>query len=75
MISIKSEREIALLEKAGNIVYETHKYLEPFIKPGITTAELDKLASDFILKNGATPSFKGYEGKRVTSLYNCRMMR
>lgn len=62
MISIKSEREIALLEKAGNIVYETHKYLEPFIKPGITTAELDKLASDFILKNGATPSFKGYEG-------------
>ena len=41
MISIKSEREISLMRKAGNIVYRTHKYLEPYIKPGITTLELD----------------------------------
>ena len=62
MISIKSEREIGLLEVAGSIVYETHKYLKPFIKVGITTKELDKLAYDFIVSKGATPSFKGYNG-------------
>ncbi len=59
MIKIKSPREIELMEVAGKIVYDTHQYLIPFIKPGITTAELDKLAEDFILSKGATPSFKG----------------
>ena len=62
MISIKSEREISLMRKAGNIVYKTHKYLEQYIKPGITTKELDKLAYDFITKEDATPSFLNYEG-------------
>lgn len=62
MISIKSEREISLMRKAGNIVYRTHKYLEPYIKPGITTLELDKLAYDFIISQDATPSFLNYEG-------------
>ena len=62
MISIKSEREISLMRKAGNIVYKTHKYLEPYIKPGITTKELDQLAYDFITKEDATPSFLNYEG-------------
>ncbi|MBR3660709.1 MAG: type I methionyl aminopeptidase [Bacilli bacterium] len=62
MISIKSEREIELLAIAGNVVYQTHKYLKPFIKPGITTKELDKLAEEFIRSQGCTPSFLGYEG-------------
>lgn len=62
MITIKSEREIALLKQAGNIVYKTHQYLKPYIKEGMTTSELDHLAEDFIRKNGATPSFKGYNG-------------
>lgn len=62
MISIKSSREISLLEQAGYVVYLTHKFLKPYIKPGITTKELDKLANDFILSQGCTPSFKGYEG-------------
>ena len=62
MITIKSKREIELLKIAGNIVYKTHKYLLPYIKEGITTKELDKLAEDFIRSQGATPSFKGYEG-------------
>ena len=43
-------------------MYETHQYLKPYIKEGITTLELDKLAEDFIRSKGATPSFKGYEG-------------
>ena len=62
MITIKSDREIELLRVAGNIVYQTHQYLKQYIKPGITTLELDKLAEDFIKRKGATPSFKGYEG-------------
>ncbi|MGM9878788.1 MAG: type I methionyl aminopeptidase [Bacilli bacterium] len=62
MITIKSDREIELLSKAGNIVYETHMYLKDFIKPGITTARLDELAEEFIRNHDATPSFKGYEG-------------
>ena len=62
MITIKSKREIELLRMAGNIVYQTHQYLKPYIKEGITTKELDKLAEDFIRSHEATPSFKGYEG-------------
>ena len=62
MISIKSDYEIELLRRAGHIVYLTHLYLKDYIKPGITTKELDKLAEDFIISQGATPSFKGYNG-------------
>ena len=62
MITIKSKREIELLKEAGHIVSLTHQYLQPFIKAGITTKELDKLAEDFIISHDATPSFKGYEG-------------
>ena len=62
MISIKSDYEISLMKKAGSIVYKTHQYLKPFLKPGITTKELDKLAHDFIIKEGATPSFLNYDG-------------
>ena len=66
MISIKSDHEIELLKIAGNIVYQTHQYLKPFIKEGITTLELDKLAEDFIRSKGATPSCKGYHGFPAT---------
>ena len=36
--------------------------MKTYIKPGVTTKELDKLAEDFIRSKDATPSFKGYEG-------------
>ena len=62
MITIKSEYELSLMREAGKIVYETHKYLKPYIKPVITTGELDKMAHDFILSKGATPSCLNYEG-------------
>ena len=62
MISIKSDREIELLKMAGSIVYDTHCYLKPFIKAGITTKKLDELAYNYIISRGATPSFKGYNG-------------
>ena len=62
MISIKSEREIELMRKAGYLVSLTHQYLKPFIKPGISTLELDKLGEEFIRSHGGVPTCKGYEG-------------
>ena len=62
MISIKSATEIELMKIAGKIVGDTHKYLIPFIKEGITTKELDNLAEKYILSRGATASCKGYNG-------------
>lgn len=62
MISIKSDYEIELMRMAGSIVGDTHHYLEPFIKPGISTKELDKLAHDYIIARGATPSFLNLYG-------------
>ncbi len=66
MITIKSERELDLMRHAGMLVSEMHKFIKPYIKAGITTKELDKLCEDFILKNDAVPSCKGYEGFPAT---------
>lgn len=66
VITIKSEREIALMREAGMMVSKTHQYLKPFIKEGITTKELDRLAEEFIRKMGGVPSCKGYEGFPAT---------
>lgn len=62
MINIKSKREIDLLKEAGRLTYLTHCEVKKHIKPGITTNELDRIAEDFIIKNGCTPSFKNYNG-------------
>ncbi len=62
MISIKSEREIELMRHAGHINYLTHEEIKKYLKPGVKTEELDKIAHDFILKNDCTPSCLGYEG-------------
>ncbi|GAA0078267.1 type I methionyl aminopeptidase [Clostridium sp. CTA-5] len=62
MIVIKNDNEIALMRKSGRIVAETLLLLEDKVKPGITTAELDRVAEEFITKHGAKPSFKGLYG-------------
>ena len=74
MITIKSPREIELLKQAGNVVYQTHQYIKPFIKEGITTKEIDRLCEEFIRSKGCTPSFKGCEGfpySVCTSVNDC----
>lgn len=51
------------MKKAGDIVYKTHMYLKDFIKPGVTTKQLNDLADDFIInKCKSYPSFKGLYG-------------
>lgn len=62
MIHIRSKEEIEKLKIAGAIVGQTHHYLEAYLKPGITTQEIDQLAREYILSKGATPSCYHYEG-------------
>lgn len=60
MIIRKNDNEIQLMRRAGKIVGDTLAMLQEEIKPGISTADLDKLAEEFIISQGAKPSFKGY---------------
>lgn len=62
MIFIKNDLEISRMRKAGRIVGETLNLLEQNIRPGITTEELNRIAEEFITKQGAKPSFKGLYG-------------
>jgi len=62
MISIKSPREIELMAVAGAIVARVHKKMKEVIKPGISTLEINRIAEEVIRENGATPSFKNYQG-------------
>ena len=60
MIQIKSEREIEIMARGGEILAATVQLLERSVRPGMTTLELDKIADDFIRGHpGATPAFKG----------------
>jgi methionyl aminopeptidase len=61
-IVIKSEREIALMRRAGQIVAKVLEAIREQVRPGITTGELDELAERIIRAEGGIPSFKGYDG-------------
>ena len=62
MITIKTPAEIDLMRKANQIVKDTLDLLQDSIKEGMTTAQLDKIARDYIVKCDAKPSFLGYGG-------------
>ncbi len=59
---LKSRQQIAALREAGRLVAQTFQVLREHVVPGITTAELDRIAEEFIRKHGATPIYKGYGG-------------
>jgi methionyl aminopeptidase len=59
MITIKSERELDLMRKAGYIVMMALNKIEELVAPGVTTMDLDKAAEEVIRKANAIPSFKG----------------
>ena len=61
-IIIKTEHEIELMRKAGEILAKTHEELKKIIKPGISTYEIDKCGEDFIRSCGCEPSFLNYQG-------------
>lgn len=62
MIYLKSKEEIEKMRRAGEIVAETHRRLREWVKPGVTTLELDRLVEEFQRSQGAIPAQKGYEG-------------
>lgn len=62
MIIIKSDNEIKHMRQAGRVVAQAHDLLAGAIRPGISTAKLDRLVEEFMLKVGAIPSFKGFRG-------------
>ena len=62
MITIKSRTEIEKMRVAGKITGDALRLIEKHIKPGVSTAYLDKIAYDFITSKGAVPSFLNYNG-------------
>jgi methionyl aminopeptidase len=62
MIIRKSQAEIETMARAGRVVAGTLSLLEEHIAPGMTTAELDAIAEEYIRAQGGEPTFKGYRG-------------
>ena len=63
MVQLKSPREIEVMASGGKIMAATHDLVRRSIRPGTSTADIDKLVEDFIRSHdGATPSFKGLYG-------------
>jgi len=60
MIRLKTRDEIQRIKEASLILIDTFDALKKIVSPGITTAELDKFACDFIIKRGGRPAFLGY---------------
>lgn len=61
-IPIKHTKEIQKMREAGRLVAHAFELLEKYIKPGVSLAELDKIAEDFIVSKGAQTLYKGYRG-------------
>ncbi len=62
MVHIKTDEEIALIRLSSLLVGKTLAEVARYIRPGVTTLELDAIAETFIRDNGGVPSFKGYNG-------------
>lgn len=61
-IVLKSERDLAAMRRAGRLAAQALEALRERVRPGVSTAELDRFAYEFLTRHGATPSFKGYHG-------------
>jgi methionyl aminopeptidase len=62
MIQLKSSRDIELMRRAGKITAAARSLAGKMVKPGVTTHEIDKAVHDFIVSQGAVPSFLNYDG-------------
>ena len=62
MINLRTHNEIESLRKSALLVGSTLAEVASNIKPGVTTAHLDKIAEEYIRDNNAIPVFKGYYG-------------
>ena len=62
MIAIKNERELALMRQACKITAAARALAGEMVRPGVSTKAIDKAVNEFILKQGAKPSFLHYNG-------------
>jgi len=62
MIPLKSKSDLAMLRESGRILAEVIFELEKSVVPGITTAEIDRVAEELISRRKVVPAFKGYRG-------------
>ena len=62
MIIIKSEQEIQLMRESGEVTGYILRELEDFIKPGISTKDINDHVEHIITSHGMIPTFKGYQG-------------
>ena len=62
MISIKTERELEIMRRACKITAAARALAGEMVRPGVTTGEIDKAVHDFIVSQGAKPSFLHYQG-------------
>jgi len=67
MIPLKSKADLKMLKHSGEILAWVMRKVSGAIKPGITTADIDRLSEELILKKKATPAFKGYRGFPATA--------
>ena len=62
MIAIKNEHELACMRQACKITAAARALAGEMVRPGVTTGEIDKAVHDFIVSQGAKPSFLNYNG-------------
>ena len=62
MIPIKNDREISMMRRACRITAAARALAGEMVRPGVTTKEIDQAVHDFIVSQGATPSFLNYCG-------------
>lgn len=62
MISLKSKREIQIMQRSADILKKIFIECEAAIKPGVTTDDLDRIAEIIIGASEGEPAFKGYRG-------------
>ena len=62
MISLKSQREIEAMRRAGRLTAQARALAGTMVRPGVTTHEIDREVRRFIESHGAKPSFLGYGG-------------
>jgi methionyl aminopeptidase len=62
MITLKTREEIEKMHKAGRLLASCHKEIAKLIRPGVTTAQIDRFVEQYLEQHGATPEQKGYRG-------------
>ena len=67
MITLKSPREIEMMDESGELLADVHRHLRTFIKPGITSWDIEVFVRDFIESHGGVAAQIGYEGYKYAT--------